>query len=91
MPLTLGSLANLEYVDLSDNRLSGELPSWAGALSQGKTVRLDANNFTGPYPAAWCPPSPPTYNILLSNNQGVPQYNKQRLESRIQSVSRTEA
>lgn len=89
LPSTLNQLTQLEYVDLSNNLLSGGLPLWAGALERGASVRLNDNDFTGPLPAAWCPRSRPTYDVLLSDNKGLCSTILDCMKPRIPSVSGT--
>ena len=49
-PPELGSLSNLTYLNLQDNRLSGKIPSELGNLSNLEWLILNLNWLTGPIP-----------------------------------------
>ncbi|CAI9116400.1 OLC1v1017536C1 [Oldenlandia corymbosa var. corymbosa] len=46
----LGSLKNLQYLELYSNNISGEIPSDLGNLTNLVSLDLYLNNFTGPIP-----------------------------------------
>ena len=50
IPTELGSLANLEWLDLSDNRLTGVIPTELGNLSNLQELYLGGNLLTGCVP-----------------------------------------
>lgn len=54
MPDAFAALTKLQQLALSDNRLSGPLPAFLGALPALRGAQLGGNNFTGPLPPAWC-------------------------------------
>lgn len=43
----------MQVLDVSRNRLQGELPAALGGLSQLLVLDVSSNNFSGPLPAAW--------------------------------------
>ena len=47
IPSELGSLANLEYLNLESNQLSGTIPTWLGSLTKLRGLNLEDNQFTG--------------------------------------------
>ena len=51
IPPELGSLTNLNELDLSSNELTGEIPQELGSLTNLKVFNLGANQLTGEIPA----------------------------------------
>ena len=51
IPAELGSLPNLQVLDLSDNQLSGEIPAELGSLPNLQQLDLDNNQLSGEIPA----------------------------------------
>jgi len=51
LPAELGNLANVTYVDLSQNRLRGGIPATLGGLQKVAWLALDGNFLSGPIPA----------------------------------------
>ena len=49
--LAIGRLESLTYLNLSDNRLRGSIPSELGNLAKLETLVLTGNNFSGSIPA----------------------------------------
>lgn len=47
----IGNLASLEFFDINENRLRGEIPSEIGNLTQLKILDLGQNNFSGMIPS----------------------------------------
>lgn len=54
IPASLGDLASLQWLLLSDNRLTGPLPASLGQLPHLRGVFLADNALAGPVPQAWC-------------------------------------
>ena len=52
IPPELGKLASLEYLNLSDNTLTGAIPPELGNLTRLTLLSLDGNRLTGPIPPA---------------------------------------
>ncbi len=50
IPAELGSLGNLESLDLGRNRLTGEIPTELGNLGNLELLFLDNNGLTGEIP-----------------------------------------
>ena len=68
IPPSLGSLSNLQTLDLQSNRLNGEIPPWLGNLAKLEWLRLDGNEFTGQIPNGLSRLSNVTF-LVLSGNQ----------------------
>ena len=49
LPISVGSLVRLQYLDIAENRLSSSLPSSLGSLAQLKDFVIDDNVFTAPF------------------------------------------
>ena len=47
----MGNLANLEWLSLWNNALTGPVPSWLGRLTSLRSLGLGGNALTGPLPA----------------------------------------
>lgn len=65
MPGELGSASRLSQLLLSNNQLTGALPSFVAYNLALRTVWLDGNQFTGPIPSDWC--SANTNNASIIN------------------------
>ncbi|KAF9621622.1 hypothetical protein IFM89_024946 [Coptis chinensis] len=52
--LTLPEFSSLSTLDLSRNRISGEIPTWIGNLTWLETLALSNNSFVGPIPLEFC-------------------------------------
>jgi hypothetical protein len=50
IPPELGSLTNLERLEVPDNQITGLIPTELGNLTQLTDLELDDNDFTGPIP-----------------------------------------
>ena len=50
IPVELGSLTQLQEIDLSRNHLTGEIPTELGSLTQLRVIDLSRNQLTGPIP-----------------------------------------
>ena len=50
IPPELGSLANLDWLNLKGNRLSGEIPSELGSLTNLRRLYLSGNQLSGCIP-----------------------------------------
>ncbi|CAM9930362.1 unnamed protein product [Ectocarpus sp. 6 AP-2014] len=68
IPVELGRLAVLEYLDLAVNELTGHIPPELGALGELRVLRLYSNNLTGPIPPELGELAALT-SLYLSNNQ----------------------
>ena len=51
IPMELGNLANLEFLDFSSNQLSGEIPSELGNLANLLELQLHQNQLSGEIPS----------------------------------------
>ncbi|MCO5602653.1 hypothetical protein L7F22_056788 [Adiantum nelumboides] len=51
-PLLAAALPNMLYFDMSNNRLSGSLPSQLGSMSQVQLMDISINNLSGGIPAS---------------------------------------
>ena len=69
IPAELGSLSNLESLDLSGNALSGEIPAWLGSLSNLTHLDLTHTALSGEIPAWLGSLSNLTYLDLGSNRR----------------------
>lgn len=52
IPASLGSLGNLQVLDLSKNQLTGAIPTALGSLSRLTSLALSNNSLTGNVPSA---------------------------------------
>ncbi len=68
IPAELGSLSNLELLDLRDNELSGEIPAELGSLSNLELLGLGANELSGEIPAELGSLSNLTWLHLFAND-----------------------
>ena len=68
LPAELGSLTNLQWLDLSANALSGELPSSLGNLTNLRLLWLGANQFSGSFPS-WLVNLTNLQQLQLATNQ----------------------
>lgn len=51
IPSSLGSLANIQLLDLPNNNLSGEIPTTIGSLAKLRSLFLNNNHLTGEIPS----------------------------------------
>ncbi len=52
IPLSIGTLENLEHLNLASNNLVGEIPATIGAISTLSYIRLSNNLLSGPIPSS---------------------------------------
>ena len=67
IPLSLGSLTGLNYMDLAINNLDGTIPSILGSLIELTAVVLDENNLEGTIPSSLASLTRLTYLSLQYN------------------------
>ncbi|MEE9363949.1 MAG: leucine-rich repeat domain-containing protein [Cellulophaga sp.] len=67
LPLNIGDLVNLLFVELAHNQISGELPNSFGSLINLNTALLELNQFSGSIPSSFGNLSSLS-NLKLNNN-----------------------
>ncbi|PPS05822.1 hypothetical protein GOBAR_AA14811 [Gossypium barbadense] len=72
-PELLNSQENLEYLELSNNKISGAIPNWVSTSSQGSfTFDASYNNLSGPIPNWLCNMSQLSVCYAFYNNFNGP-------------------
>ncbi|XP_031405703.1 receptor-like protein 32 [Punica granatum] len=68
IPSSVENLTNLEWLDLSSNKLNGEIPKGLADLSSLSTLNLSYNQLVGPIPHG---PQMDTFNHPFEGNPGL--------------------
>ena len=72
LPAELGYLNDLVVLDLHQNNIMGSLPATFGSLARKgvlRTLRLDQNKISGPFPQEWCGFNKTSMEeLILANN-----------------------